>query len=46
MAVGSHRKVVGQIQLREHVERGIERFPAALLTLFEGGHIGKLLVSV
>jgi NADPH-dependent curcumin reductase CurA len=36
----------GQIQLREHVEHGIDRFPAALLMLFEGGHTGKLLVSV
>jgi NADPH-dependent curcumin reductase CurA len=36
----------GQIQLGEHVEQGIDRFPAALRMLFEGGHTGKLLVSV
>lgn len=35
----------GQLALPEHVERGIERFPAALLMLFNGGHMGKLLVA-
>ena len=36
----------GRLQMREHVERGIERFPAALLALFNGDHFGKLLVQV
>lgn len=35
----------GKLRLPEHVERGIERFPAALVMLFTGGHIGKLLVT-
>ncbi len=34
----------GKLRLPEHVERGIERFPAALVMLFTGGHMGKLLV--
>jgi NADPH-dependent curcumin reductase len=34
----------GQLVLPEHVERGIEQFPAALIRLFTGGHMGKLLV--
>jgi hypothetical protein len=36
----------GKIGLREHVERGIERFPETLAKLFDGGHIGKLLLEV
>jgi NADPH-dependent curcumin reductase CurA len=36
----------GRLHLREHVEKGIERFPNALTLLFSGGHIGKLLVAV
>lgn len=36
----------GQLVVREHVERGIERFPVALDTLMTGGHTGKLLVDV
>jgi NADPH-dependent curcumin reductase CurA len=35
----------GKLQLPEHVEAGIERFPAALAKLFTGGHLGKLLVK-
>ena len=35
----------GRLVLPEHVESGIERFPAALVTLFSGGHVGKLLVK-
>ncbi len=35
-----------RIRLPEHVIHGIEEFPAALRTLFEGGHMGKLLLKV
>ena len=35
----------GRFVLPEHVENGIERFPAALIMLFTGGHVGKLLVD-
>ena len=35
----------GQLHVREHVMEGIERFPEALLTLFSGGHTGKLMVA-
>jgi NADPH-dependent curcumin reductase CurA len=35
----------GRLILPEHVEQGIERFPDALLMLFSGGHMGKLLVA-
>ncbi len=34
----------GKLALREHVEYGVEKFPVALRTLFDGGHIGKLLL--
>ena len=36
----------GKLRSREHVLEGIEAFPEALVTLFNGGHIGKLLVRV
>ena len=36
----------GKLSMREHVEQGIEQFPAALLALFQGDHFGKLLVKV
>jgi hypothetical protein len=36
----------GDLVMREHVEKGIDRFPQALLTLFDGGHTGKLLVEI
>lgn len=35
----------GRLTLPEHVEHGIERFPEALIMLFTGGHMGKLLVT-
>lgn len=34
-----------RLTLPEHVEHGIERFPDALIMLFTGGHMGKLLVA-
>jgi NADPH-dependent curcumin reductase CurA len=37
--------VDGQMKLPEHVVSGIEQFPDALITLFTGGHTGKLLVK-
>ena len=36
----------GQLIMREHIEQGIDRFPAALNILQNGGHHGKLLVRV
>ena len=36
----------GKLVVREHLERGIESFPATLLKLFDGSHIGKLLLAV
>ena len=35
----------GQMNLPEHVVSGIENFPDALITLFTGGHTGKMLVK-
>ncbi|MEJ2090205.1 MAG: NADP-dependent oxidoreductase, partial [Gammaproteobacteria bacterium] len=35
----------GRLALPEHIEAGIESFPAALIMLFTGGHMGKLLVT-
>lgn len=35
----------GCLKLPEHVEEGIDRFPAALIMLMSGGHMGKLLVK-
>jgi NADPH-dependent curcumin reductase CurA len=34
------------LRLREHVEEGIENLGATLLKLFDGSHIGKLLLRV
>ena len=34
----------GRLKLPEHIEVGLERFPEALNMLFNGGHMGKLLV--
>ncbi len=34
----------GRMQLPEHEVRGVENFPQALLTLFDGGHMGKMVV--
>ena len=36
----------GRLTLSECVMDGIESFPSALETLFNGGHVGKLLVKV
>ena len=36
----------GKLQLPEHVEQGLDQFPAALIKLFTGGHQGKILVAV
>lgn len=36
----------GKLRSREHVVRGIEQFPSALLMLFTGENHGKLLVEV
>ncbi len=35
----------GTLHLPEQVEHGIDAFPEALLKLFNGGHVGKLLVK-
>lgn len=35
----------GKLRLPEHVVNGIDGFPQALITLFNGGHTGKLLVK-
>ncbi|MCX7063713.1 MAG: NADP-dependent oxidoreductase [Proteobacteria bacterium] len=35
----------GKVRLPEHVINGIDGFPQALITLFTGGHTGKLLVK-
>lgn len=34
------------LHLSEHIESGIEKFPHALRTMFNGGHMGKLLVEL
>jgi NADPH-dependent curcumin reductase len=36
----------GQLVMREHIELGIDAFPATLRMLFTGGHYGKLLLQV
>jgi NADPH-dependent curcumin reductase CurA len=36
----------GELIVREHVEHGIENFPATLDLLLTGGHTGKLLLQV
>ncbi len=35
----------GDLSLHEHVEKGLDRFPAALLALFSGAHTGKVLLQ-
>jgi len=35
----------GELRLDEHVEKGIDSFGATLRMLFEGGHMGKLLLA-
>jgi hypothetical protein len=34
----------GELVVREHVEQGLERYAATLRMLFDGGHMGKLLL--
>lgn len=36
----------GELSMREHVEEGIDAFPATLRMLLNGGHHGKLLLRV
>jgi hypothetical protein len=36
--------LAGKLTLPEHVVSGIDRFPEALLMLFDGGHLGNLVV--
>ena len=36
----------GRLIVREHIEHGLDSFPATLRMLFTGGHHGKLLLSV
>jgi len=36
----------GRLQVPKHIENGIERVPDALLAMFSGGHVGKLLVNL
>ena len=38
--------LAGTLTMREHVERGIDMFPATLRILLSGGHTGKLLLRV
>ncbi|MDX1581782.1 MAG: hypothetical protein R3360_09185 [Alphaproteobacteria bacterium] len=38
-------RISGQVKLPEHVEDGIDSFPEALKSLFEGQNIGKFLVK-
>lgn len=35
----------GDIKIHEHIEQGIENFPATLIKLMTGGHSGKLLLE-
>jgi hypothetical protein len=35
----------GKLKMPEHIENGIDQFPKALAMLFNGGHMGKLLVA-
>ncbi|GLQ06389.1 NADP-dependent oxidoreductase [Sneathiella chinensis] len=36
----------GKLKLKEHVDTGIENFPATFLKLFSGGNFGKLVLKV
>lgn len=36
----------GDLRVREHVDHGLEAFPRTFLRLFDGTHIGKLLLEV
>lgn len=44
MAEISALMLAGKLTLPEHVISGIDRFPEALLMLFDGGHLGNLVV--
>ncbi|MFN3231130.1 MAG: NADP-dependent oxidoreductase [Alphaproteobacteria bacterium] len=35
----------GKLKMPEHVVEGIDSFPDALITMFNGGHMGKMLVK-
>ena len=39
-------RAAGDLKFREHVLDGLERAPEALLRLFAGDHLGKLVVKV
>ena len=36
----------GKLKAKEHTVRGIEKFPAALMMLFNGDNVGKLVLEV
>jgi len=36
----------GKLKMHEHWETGLERFPSAIELMYNGGHVGKLLVKV
>ena len=36
----------GKLIVREHVETGLENFPAAVRALLDGGNTGKFLLNV
>ncbi len=36
----------GALVMREHIEHGVDSFPATLRLLLSGGHHGKLLLRV
>jgi len=35
----------GRLRMHEHVVKGIDQFPDALITMFSGGNIGKIVVE-
>ncbi len=39
-------KAAGTLKFREHVLDGLDRAPEALIRLFAGDHLGKLVVRV
>jgi NADPH-dependent curcumin reductase CurA len=36
----------GKLKSREHIVEGLESFPETLIKLFNGEHLGKLLIKV
>eukprot|EP00527_Entomoneis_sp_CCMP2396_P006068 CAMPEP_0198141708 /NCGR_PEP_ID=MMETSP1443-20131203/4656_1 /TAXON_ID=186043 /ORGANISM="Entomoneis sp., Strain CCMP2396" /LENGTH=375 /DNA_ID=CAMNT_0043804527 /DNA_START=35 /DNA_END=1162 /DNA_ORIENTATION=+ len=36
----------GKVNMKEHIEQGIESFPMAMSKMFVGGHVGKLMVNL